>query len=108
MAGCRGAPTCDRFLSPSTVPADGTCPDCGRPVDPGRAHAPTSTPRARRTQRTAGTFDCSTAAADRSDASAEDDDETSPLPWHLWLLLAALTVYLGYRAFQGLEWVFGL
>ena len=31
---------CDRFLSPSTVRADGSCPTCGRPVDAegGRAH----------------------------------------------------------------------
>jgi hypothetical protein len=26
-------------------------------------------------------------------------------PWHFKLLLAALVIYLGYRAFQGVEWV---
>lgn len=26
-------PECDRFLSPSTVRADGACPTCGRSVD---------------------------------------------------------------------------
>ncbi len=33
---------CERFLSPSTVRADGACPTCGRPVDGagGRARAP--------------------------------------------------------------------
>jgi hypothetical protein len=72
--------TCDRFLSPATVHADGTCPTCGRAIDAGGAHAP----------------------------DADVDDEPPPLPWHLWLLLAALAVYLGYRAFQGLEWVFGI
>ena len=25
-------PACDRFLSPSTVRADGTCPTCAKPV----------------------------------------------------------------------------
>ena len=30
--------TCDRFLSPPTVTADGRCPSCGRPVEPGRSH----------------------------------------------------------------------
>ena len=32
--------TCDRFLSPSTVRVDGTCPTCSSPVDPegGRGH----------------------------------------------------------------------
>ena len=38
MPWCVG---CDRFLSPSTVRADGSCPTCGQPVDPegGRARA---------------------------------------------------------------------
>jgi len=26
-------------------------------------------------------------------------------PWHFKLLMAALTLYLGFRAFQGIEWV---
>jgi hypothetical protein len=30
--------TCDRFLSPPTVTAEGRCPTCGRPVEPGKAH----------------------------------------------------------------------
>jgi hypothetical protein len=31
-----------------------------------------------------------------------------PLPWHFKLLLGALAVYLGYRAFQGVEWLVGV
>jgi hypothetical protein len=27
------------------------------------------------------------------------------LPWHLWLLAAAVALYLGFRAWQGIEWV---
>jgi hypothetical protein len=47
-------------------------------------------------------------AAAAPDAEAgEDDDELGPLPWHLKLLACALAVYLGYRAYQGIEWVFG-
>ena len=81
---------CDRFLSPSTVRADGTCPSCGRVVDPGRAHPATRT------------------ATDTPPAPviAPADEETpEPLPWHLKLLLVALAIYLSYRAFQGVEWV---
>lgn len=33
-------PTCDRFLSPPSVDPEGSCPKCGQPVDPGRAHPP--------------------------------------------------------------------
>ena len=94
--------TCDRFLSPSTVPSDGACPTCGRPVDPGRADAPAPSLVAAPAE--AGPEAEVEAAVD---PRAEADDDRPPLPWHLWLLLAALTVYLGYRAFQGLEWVFG-
>ena len=85
MAPVPWCATCDRFLSPSTVLADGACPTCGRTVDPGSAHV-ASPP----------------VAAANTDA---DDDELGPIPWHLKLLAGALAVYLGYRAWQGIEWV---
>jgi hypothetical protein len=37
----------------------------------------------------------------------DDDEHLPPIPWHLWLLAAALAVYLGYRAMQGIEWLLG-
>ena len=80
---------CDRFLSPSTVRTDGTCPSCGRVVDPGHAH-----PAAH-------------AAAAKTTVDDDEDEELAPIPWHLWLLLAALAVYLGYRAMQGIQWLLG-
>jgi hypothetical protein len=80
MARVPWCDTCDRFLSPPTVLADGTCPTCGRPVDPGAAHASV-------------------------DVAAADDDDFGPIPWHLKLLGGALAVYLGWRAWQGIEWV---
>jgi len=81
---------CDRFLSPSTVQVDGTCPWCGRSVEPGHAHTHAH------------------AEAQKSDAVEDDDDEDlPPIPWHLWLLAGALAVYLGYRAMQGIEWLIG-
>jgi hypothetical protein len=67
-------PTCDRFLSPPTVTPDGRCPECGRPVDPGQAHAP-------------------------------GEEDLGPVPFHLKFLGVALVIYLGYRFFQGVEWV---
>ncbi len=83
---------CDRFLSPSTVRTDGTCPSCGRIVDPGRAHP--SHPAA-------------PAAADASGRPVDDTEAevAEPLPWHLKLLLVALAIYLSYRALQGVEWL---
>ncbi|HEY3096811.1 MAG TPA: hypothetical protein VGK05_08230 [Acidimicrobiia bacterium] len=72
--------TCDRFLSPSTVREDGTCPTCGRTVERGAAPATVT-------------------------QDDEKRDERPSLPWHLWVLAAALAVYLGFRAWQGIEWV---
>jgi hypothetical protein len=71
---------CDRFLSPSTVREDGTCPTCGRAVESGGA---------------------------RGEVASDGDkrEERPSLPWHLWVLAAALAVYLGFRAWQGIEWV---
>ena len=93
MACCNvGVPwcdACDRFLSPSTVRRDGTCPSCGRAVDAGRAHAPVAAAR----------------ESPVSSASAEDEEDLGPIPWHLKMLAGALAVYLGYRAWQGIEWV---
>jgi hypothetical protein len=84
---------CDRFLSPSTVRTDGTCPSCGRLVDPGHAH-PAAHAAARE-------------AEAPSKIDDEDDESLPPIPWHLWLLAAALAVYLGYRAMQGIQWLLG-
>jgi PHP family Zn ribbon phosphoesterase len=72
---------CHRFLSPSTVRENGTCPTCGRTVE-GRGARSTVT-----------------------EGGDHTDDRRPTLPWHLWLLAAALVVYLGFRAWQGIEWV---
>jgi hypothetical protein len=85
---------CDRFLSPSTVRHDGTCPSCGRPVDPGWARPATAS--------TAGA-----AAPARPEGAGEPEEELGPVPWHFKALAGALAVYLGYRAWQGIEWVIG-
>jgi hypothetical protein len=80
--------TCDRFLSPSTVDANGTCPICGHPVDAGHAHhAPLTNP------------------TPPTGPEADTDEPLDPVPWHFKLMLGALAIYLGYRALQGVEWV---
>ncbi len=76
---------CDRFLSPSTVQPDGTCPTCGRTVDQGAVGAVAATKAAK----------------------AEDDEKLPPIPWHLKLLALAIVVYLSFRLYQGIEWLLG-
>jgi len=73
-------PACERFLSPPTVRADGTCPSCGRPVEAVRDQPP-------------------------GGAKPAEDEELPPVPTHLKILGGALAVYLGYRFLQGVEWV---
>ena len=71
---------CARFLSPSTVLVDGSCPTCGRAVSRGAAVPPAVT-------------------------DPGDDEALGPIPWHLKFLAGALAIYLGYRAFEGIEWI---
>jgi hypothetical protein len=38
-------------------------------------------------------------------AAEAPEERRASLPWHLWLLAAAVAVYLGFRAWQGIEWI---
>ena len=38
-------------------------------------------------------------------ADAEPPSEKSKIPWHFWVLIIALTIYLGWRAVQGISWL---
>jgi hypothetical protein len=36
-----------------------------------------------------------------------DEPEKSPgAPWHFWVLVIAISIYLGWRLIQGIVWVF--
>jgi hypothetical protein len=68
---------CDRYLSPSTVRTDGTCPSCGHAVDLPAAHAP----------KRRGWF--------------------TRLPWQLKLLLIVFAGYVAFRLYQGITYLVG-
>ena len=73
---------CGRFYSPPTLSSDGDCPEGHHVADPGTGSLAQS-------------------------SGAEHDDATNPkVPWHFWLLLAALAVYLGWRVVQLVMWIF--
>jgi hypothetical protein len=66
---------CAKYLTPSSVRPDGTCPTCGREVEaPGREPAP------------------------RHDRGQAGDDERAP--WHFKLLVVMTVVYLTWRFVQ--------
>jgi hypothetical protein len=67
---------CSRWLSPNALTPEGSCPSCGRAVaKPGPA----------------------------DDLLSED--APPKVPWHFWMLLGALAIYLGWRLLQGGGWV---
>ena len=71
---------CERFSNPNSLAEDGGCPGCGTVIAEPRPGA---------------------------DTAAVDPDLKS-VPWHFWLLLVAVVVYLGWRLVQGVGWLAGL
>lgn len=61
--------------------ADGSCPTCGQVLE-------LKSPAARSQQ-------------------AGEDRPVPKAPWHFKLLLVSIVVYLGFRAWQGIEWLVG-
>ncbi|HEX9992253.1 MAG TPA: hypothetical protein VGB14_04930 [Acidimicrobiales bacterium] len=66
---------CDRYYTPPSVRPDGTCPHCGR------------------------------ALARPGGGGADRPPVATRAPWHFWLMVAAVAVYLGWRLVQGLAWM---
>ena len=75
---------CARFYNPNTLLPDGSCPTCGRAL--ARARQPGGPGKG------GGGGKVSRARA----------------PWHFWLLIGLATIYLGWRAVQGVVWLIGL
>ena len=69
---------CDKWRAPNALLPDGTCPKCGNDVEK--------------------------AALAPDDVSSEAAD--AKIPWHFWVMVAAATLYLGWRVVQGLMALF--
>ena len=100
MAWCR---SCERYLAPAALTAEGACPSCDREVQhraPPQAQSGSTATRIPSglapPQATGGT-----PASGRSAQGPSADPAAERIPWHFWLLLAAAAVYLGWRAVQG-------
>jgi hypothetical protein len=46
--------------------------------------------------------------AERVDTTDLKNPVPAKVPWHFWLMVAALVVYLGWRLVQGIGWLTGL
>jgi hypothetical protein len=83
MGGVPYCDACDRHWTPTSMRPDGSCPSCGRVLDPPKSRL---------------------APAAAADASDEQDGVPSA-PWHFKVLLLALVLYLGWRGVQGVGWL---
>ncbi len=68
--------------------ADGTCPTCGRvlALASGRPRAASAEP-------------------DRPFTPRPGDEVSTKVPWHFWVLVAAVVGYLAWRVVQMISWV---
>lgn len=41
-----------------------------------------------------------------AEPEAPHGDAPARVPWHFWVLVAALVVYLGWRLIEGVAWLF--
>ncbi|KAA0236417.1 MAG: hypothetical protein JJLCMIEE_00198 [Acidimicrobiales bacterium] len=73
---------CSKFYNPNTLAEDGTCPRCGTRV----AQQASPVPRGG-------------AAGQRQTG---EPGAPPKAPWHFWLMIAAVAIYLGWRLVQGI------
>jgi hypothetical protein len=80
---------CGRFYTPSTLSSNGDCPAGHHVVD------------------AAGVAPLPQSDAQGRDATAAAAEEKVKVPWHFWVLVAAVVAYLGWRLIQGVVWLAG-
>ena len=73
---------CARYHTPSAMNDDGTCPTCGRVVEP-----PTK----------ASTVTAKNLDLRKLAAGPDGDPSDAKAPWHFKLLMVLLVLYLGWR-----------
>ena len=71
---------CAKYWAPSAMKTDGSCPTCGRVLEPQGQVPLTGTMTGKRLREMAG--------------------EDAKVPWHFKLLVVAVVVYLGWRIVQ--------
>ncbi len=76
---------CAKYMAPSAMNVNGTCPQCGRAVKVASIHGKV----------TAKNLDLRQLAR----GGADTDDDVS-VPWHFKLLVGALVFYLTWRVIQ--------
>jgi predicted RNA-binding Zn-ribbon protein involved in translation (DUF1610 family) len=78
--------TCNEYQPPKDMNTDGSCPTCGTVL---------ATKGSLRTE----------ARALGLPGPGEEEGEAPKVPWHFKLLMAGVTIYLGWRLVQGIIWL---
>ncbi len=86
---------CARHWTPPSLGPEGNCPTCGA-----RLRDPATVPDADAAGPTGVEPSTGPAAAPPGEGEAQPN-----VPWHFTLLLIALVLYLGFRAYQGIAWL---
>lgn len=80
---------CSKFWNPNTLTVEGNCPTCGRSL----AAPPTRT-------------SVTEAGGDPTKIDLKElAGEQGRAPWHFKLMVGALAIYLGWRAWEGIDWL---
>jgi hypothetical protein len=80
---------CGAFYNPNSLPPDGTCPRCGAPVSEGDFG-----------------IEHDHDEDDDPEADGADHGIVRDVPWHFWVGVAAVVLYLGWRLIQGVLLLF--
>ncbi len=72
---------CSKFFNPGSEGEDGTCPDCGARLDADHQHS--------------------------EDPLDGELPVAAKVPWHFWVGVTAMVIYLGWRLIQGIIWAIG-
>ena len=113
---------CDRFYNPNSLPESAECPGCGqvlmkpaklRKVKQGKGGGPDALaatsgadqPVAGEGPLNAGENGDAPPGLEAAPGVGVDDEKDSPVPWHFWILVVALVIYLGWRLVQLIVWL---
>lgn len=92
MPWCEG---CSRFYTPSTLTRSGDCPSGHHVADAGDAPPLVQSSAPGRDE-----------TGVRAGAAVDERSDRVRAPWHFWVLVAAVSVYLGWRLVQGIILLF--